>query len=453
MKKIFKYILLFLAIVSLSFRGRAGDGAVDSLLSFLKTDKEDTNKVNHLNTLGWELKNSNPDTSIILSNQALVLLNSLPLEGGDKGVVQKLLANTLGQLGVFYRLKGDYPQALDYYFKALKMKEELGDKKGIAAILSNIGLVYWNQGDYPKALDYYFRALKMDEELGNKNGIARGLGNIGIIYSRQGDYAKALDYYFKALKMAEELGYKQLQASILGNIGIVYKEQSETAKVHPVERDSLLNRALDYYFRALKMAEEFGYKQLQANSLGNIGALYTSQDNYAEAEKYLADALKLDKEIGAQDGERDDENSLSELYEKTGRFNLALEHYKKAMVLKDTLFSEEKNKEITRKEMNYEFEKKEAATKAEQNKKDAVTQIIIYSVSAGFALVLLLAVFIFRGYRQKQKANVIIAEQKKIVEEKQKDIIDSITYAKRIQRALLPTEKYIDRTIIRLKKR
>jgi hypothetical protein len=119
------------------------------------------------------------------------------------------------------------------------------------------------------------------------------------------------------------------------------------------------------------------------------------------------------------------------------------------MTLNDSLFNEEKDKEITRKEMNYEFEKKEAAAKVEQEKKDVVTKIVIYSISSGFLLVLLLAGLIFRGYRQKQKANVIIGRQKQLVEEKQKEILDSIHYAKRIQRSLLPTEKYIHKSLDR----
>ena len=67
-------------------------------------------------------------------------------------------------------------------------------------------------------------------------------------------------------------------------------------------------------------------------------------------------------------------------------------------------------------------------------------------------LVLVLAIFIFRGYRQKQKANVLISEQKQLIEEKQKDIIDSINYAKRIQQSQLPTEKYINKNLKRMQK-
>ena len=143
------------------------------------------------------------------------------------------------------------------------------------------------------------------------------------------------------------------------------------------------------------------------------------------------------------------------------------------MVLKDSLFSQEKNKEITRKEMNYEFEKKEAKARAEQDKKDAVTaeqsrreKLIRYSVIGGLALMFIIAVVIFRALRITRKQKLIIEiqsnlvaqqkqtveEQKQHLEEKQKEILDSIRYAKRIQEALLPTKKYIDRTLKKLKK-
>ncbi|HXB10451.1 MAG TPA: SpoIIE family protein phosphatase, partial [Bacteroidia bacterium] len=105
------------------------------------------------------------------------------------------------------------------------------------------------------------------------------------------------------------------------------------------------------------------------------------------------------------------------------------------------------------------FAQKQATAKAEQDKKDAIAmqdknkqKVIRNSFIAGFALMLALAFFIFRGYRQKQKANEIITQQKEevekqktlvehqkaLVEEKNRDILDSITYAKRLQDAILP---------------
>jgi serine phosphatase RsbU (regulator of sigma subunit) len=121
--------------------------------------------------------------------------------------------------------------------------------------------------------------------------------------------------------------------------------------------------------------------------------------------------------------------------------------------------NEANTKKSVQAEMNYEFEQKQTAEKAEQDKKDAIVEqdrkkqeVIRNSFIAGFLLMLALAFFIFRGYRQKQKANEIITQQKEevekqktiveqqkaLVEEKNKDILDSITYAKRLQDAILP---------------
>ncbi|HEY6160088.1 MAG TPA: hypothetical protein VI112_02665, partial [Bacteroidia bacterium] len=160
--------------------------------------------------------------------------------------------------------------------------------------------------------------------------------------------------------------------------------------------------------------------------------------------------------LGVLDGTRDFEKSYSDLDTARGDYKGALEHYKKFIAARDSISNEENTKKQTRSEMQYEFDKKESQAQAEQDKRDAVTRIIIYSISGGLVLVLLLAVFIYHSYRQKQKANIIIMwqkeeveKQKHLVEEKQKEILDSIHYAKRIQHSLLPREAYISRKLKR----
>ena len=112
-----------------------------------------------------------------------------------------------------------------------------------------------------------------------------------------------------------------------------------------------------------------------------------------------------------------------------------------------------------KKQMLYDFEKKENATKAIQEQKDLIAleelqrqRIVRNSFIGGFLLALFLAIVILRSYRQKRKANIEISAQKHIIEEKQKEILDSIRYAKRIQTALITNEKYIDKNLNRLKK-
>ncbi|MBI4931799.1 MAG: tetratricopeptide repeat protein [Bacteroidetes bacterium] len=341
----------------------------------------------------------------------------------------------------------------------------------MAKRLGNIGIVYDFQGDYPKALDYYFKSLKMFEDLGNKNGIAADLGNIGNIYDKEAGsqkteikrdslFNKALTYYFRSLKIAEELGNKNGIAIWLSNIGIVYDKKAGCQK-SDVRRDSLNKKALDYYFKALKMDEELGRKSGIATNLGNIGSLYSSAGKFKDAEEYLQKALALSIEIGSKEGVMEWEQNISELYSKlrTPRYKLALEHYKLYIVYRDSIANEENTKKQTRIEMQYEFDKKEAATKAEADKQAAVAEaesrrqkIILYFVLCTLFIVLVFAVFIFRALRITQKQKQLIELQKKVVEEKQNEILASIRYAKRIQDALLPTEKYIDKTLKRLMK-
>ncbi len=456
------FVLFFIAPIIVGGSGiSAQSQKADSILSLLKMDKPDTNKVSHLFQLTQECElRGNFEKGLSYGSEGLELASKL----NSRKAITKF-SNTIGTI---YMEQGNYPKALDYYIKALKLDEELKNKKGIATRIGNIGNVYMYQGDYTKALDYYFKALKMDEELGDKSGLARHLGTVGIVFNEQHNFLKALDYYFKALKMdedlleeakqtgnSEEIGRnKNLITTWLGNIGSVYFDQ----KQYP--------EALKYYSNALKSAEELGDKDGIARNLGCIGTLYAKTEKFKEAEDYLKRALAIYESIGGLDYLSQFEESLSQLYQTTGSYELALIHYKRAIGLKDTLFSQENKKELVRKEMNYEFEKKEAAIKAEQDKKDAVAEtenrrqlLFLWFVIAGALAVGVIAMIVFRSYRitkkqneiienQKQKVeiqNIEITKQKHLVEEKNRDIFDSVSYAQRIQSSFLTSEVYIKR--------
>jgi len=312
---------------------------------------------------------------------------------------EKEIAHINANIGTFYYSQGDYPRALDYYFKALKINEAVRNKEDMPSILGNIGSVYDDQNDYSKALEYYFKALKMDEELEDRKGIAINLGNIGNIYGEQNDYSKALEYYFKALKIREDIGAKNLIASCLGNIGALYNKQRDYTK------------ALDYNFRARKIANEVGDKSTEAINLAEIGSIYLNARKFLDAEKYLLQALNLSESIGDLSGVMEINQNLSMLYSETNNYKKAVEHYKLAMAAKDSLFSEDKAKEITRKEMNYTFDKKQDSIKAVQDKKDALAKadlekqkVIRNSIAGGAGILVLSAIISFAFYKRRRDA-------------------------------------------------
>jgi len=437
----------------------------------------DTSRINQLNVLAWEIMFNNPDTAIALGNQALSMSEKLQWKKG--------IASSLRNLGVCYYLISDGSKALEYYFRALKIMEVTGDKNSMAKILNNIGLVYFDQGEYPKALDYYIKTLKIDDELGDKSGMSATFGNIGNIYEKQLNYPKAVEYYTKSLNIGLELGDKNITASQFSSIGTIYHNQNDLPKAleyyvkavsisREIRNLNLLGKclgnigivyyeqnqntkALEYAKEALKIGEKLGDQSLIATELAAIGDIYLETKKYALAEKYYTKSLKISHEIEATELSMKLEGYLASVYEKTGKYQKALLHTLNAIVLKDTIFNQEKNKEITRKELNYEFDKKEAVTKAEQDKKDILSIAELKQKEQqrnyfiiGFAMLALFMVFVYRAYRQKQRDNVIITQQKievesqkLIIEEKNKGIVDSINYAKRIQQAKLPNKEDI----------
>ena len=115
-------------------------------------------------------------------------------------------------------MQGNYRQALEYYQKSLKIKEEIGSKQSIAVTLSNIGNVHMSKGDYAVALEF-IRSLKLSRE--DKRGIASTLKSVGALHSAQGNYAQALEHFQRSLEIGEEVGDKQGIAETPGYIAKV----------------------------------------------------------------------------------------------------------------------------------------------------------------------------------------------------------------------------------------
>ena len=247
--------------------------------------------------------------------------------------------------------------------------------------------------------------------------------------------------------MAEELESKSLISAWKSNIGNTYNSQKK------------YDKALEFYLASIKIDQEIGDQGGVATTMGNIGVLYFDQNKMEEAKKYLLEALDISTTIGATYIQKDHHLSLSKLYEKENNFEKAFTHYQAYISKNDTLTNEENTKKTVQLQMQYEFDKKEAIAKAEQDKKDNIAekekqknQIIIYAVCGGLFLLLLFTAVVLRSLKINKEQNKIISLQKDIVEEKQKEILDSIRYAKRIQNSLLPSEKYIEKNILKLKK-
>ena len=392
-------LVLFSSLIGIrAFSQKQGQARIDSLLEVLKKAKDDSNKVDLLNDISYTYSYINGPEGINYGKQGSALAEKL---NWKKGMAYADL-----RIGMNYNSGGDYPSALEYELKAFKIFEELNDKLGIGKVCSNIGNCYNNLKEYPKALEYYSKGLTIAEELGNKTGIAIFLMNIGTLYDNRLERPKALEYYLRALTINEELENTDAIADNLISIGNHYNEQHEYVK------------ALEYLFKAKKINAEFGYNNGIALVFNGIGTVYLSiakdsnrvqlnklfaGSNYASlangnyrdktlqlAKKYTDSGIVINNSIGELNNLLSGYEQLSEIQALLGDHKNALESYKKYAQLNDSVFNLEKDKKLTRNFMQYDFDKKEAATRATQEKKDIQQRNMRIAMLAGSALLLLL---------------------------------------------------------------
>jgi len=360
-------------------------------------------------------------------------------ESGNK----KEIANCLNSLGIIYLNQGNIPQSLEFFHRSIKIQEEIGDKEGLAYSLNNIGYIFKNQGDTQKALDYYLKSLKIQEEAGDKEGVARMYGNIGAIYGDMDDHEKALTYYKKSLVINEQLGYKKGISQSINNIAYIFY----------LRRD--IPKALENFNQSLKIREEIDDKEGIFHTCLDISKTYVLAKKYSNAREFSLKALKISKELGYPEYINLSAGILKKIYLGLNDPGKALEMFELHIKMRDSVNNLETRKASVRKQAQMDYEKKEtelkAIAKAEQEKiqlkADADKKhqnIIIYSVVGGLLLVTLFLVFVFRSLQQNKRSHKIISAQKKevevqkhMVDEKQKEIVDSINYAKRIQYSLL----------------
>ncbi len=465
---------------------------LDSLNSIIKrTTDQDTLKVTCILEEVSILYLISPDTALQLSQKALRLAEKINFSKAvaeaygwiayimdSKGYVKTALfyykkslwirermnnkdgmAVSLNNIAFIYKNQGNIPLALEYLHKSLKLVEESNDKMGIAYTMNNIGSVYYTLGEETKALEYYHKSFKLREETNDLQGIAYSLNSLGSFYKNKGALIKALRYYNRGLSIQEKLSNKQGVANSLLNIGELYlllgdPSRSENylsnclSKFEVLEdmngidnslyfmaevkfKTNKLQEALALAERSLKIAEEIGYPQNIKNASGLLKKIYSQNNNYKEAFKMQV----LNKQMS---------DSINN------------ENNRKLAIQKSFQYTYESK--LTRDEIKTTAERKIYEAELKQKQSQSILIII------GILMISVFSFFIYKRFKvtsyqkeliEKQKVEVnyqreladsrraIVEEQKEVLESKQKEILDSIHYAKRIQEVILTNEEYI----------
>ena len=469
MKKIIVIILVFCFIDLFSQNNKA-----DSILKIIKQTKEDTTRFNLYSSLFSGNHDSN--NGAIYSDSCLAI--ALRLKNS------KYISIAYSQKGNYFFVKGDNKKSLLNHFKAFEIAKKENNKNFMSKCMNNIANCYDVMGIYDKALSFYFQSLKIKEELNLKNKIymtklnlaivyynlkeykksiakieeglpdcikykdeyrlAMAYNNLGNNYADLKDYEKSATYYKKSIDLAQKNeDFYQVANSTMGLANNLYLFKNYT-------------EAIKYSNSALKIAKENDFNEYIASSKNELGENYIALKKYDLAEKNILEALAIAKKNEIALEIKNSYEILSILYTTINRLDKALLYYQLFSSVKDSLINDNKSQLLANLQENYEIEKKEAENKLLQTENELSgktikqQKIISYFIVGGLVFALLFAFFIFRGLKVQRKTNRIISKQKdevhhqkEMVEEKQKEILDSIHYAKRIQSAVITSDTYI----------
>ncbi len=467
------YLLIIFIVCSLFAKAQSDSLQIDSLKKVLLTQKEDTNKVNTLNELSYELMRGNDvNTAIQNADKALSIANKIGYKKGQ--------ANALIYLSEIEGFKSNYDQGLKYANAALQLSKEINSKSEAANCFYCIANIYMNMDKRNEAIKSFYSAIKLYEAAGDNSAIAECITMIGLNYFGEENYQEAYNSFSKALKLYKKTDFDSYESAFC------YVYLAKTLLIQGKSKE-----ALAYNSIGLKISLDRRYKQISADAYSFLGDLLLQQtqnqtsdkntkslkearknyiqsaayfkevpdsggmgDNYENiseidirlkdfsgAQKYADSAMLCAKTIHFKDNYEKSFLTQSKLDSSTGDFKHAYASYKKYILYRDSLVNEENAKKAVQTQMQYEFDTKESVAKTAQEKKDADAKRIknqqyfaIGTLGIIVLAVLIIALIQFKNNKQKQKANNLITQQKQKVE-------TTLSELKSTQAQLIQSEK------------
>ncbi|MCT4630403.1 tetratricopeptide repeat protein [Winogradskyella sp.] len=431
MKKQFILYLSFLCVL-ISFSQNTVQQ--DSLLNVIKTTTNVEDKASAHGKYAWlnlmsdlQLAEKHLDTSLALysqiqnekgiarSNYRFAVLYRL--QGAyDKGLTHieeslkfaqhsndsLSIANNLFQKAVIYSLKGDYDKGLEVYMKILSVYEAMDFKKGIGLTLNSIGITYGDLGKHEDAIRNYKKAIEIHEASNDSVNLPNVYGNLALTYSNQKKHDLALEYYSKARDIDIATNNNWGLAINSENIGLVLQEQGKYGE------------AISFFEQARSIFEKNKLTADLSRVYANLGNAYFLLGDLNKSKSYLQSALE--NKTDSKKVTMEIHSNLSKLYKKMGRYGLALNHYEDYTIYKDSVFEEDRIKNINDLQLKYETTKKNkeiAEQQLELNKKEGEilkksSQIIYMTGIAIFLLVATILVYLVFQQKQKRKNQEIL---------------------------------------------
>jgi len=338
-------------------------------------------------------------------------------------------------------------EGIDVGFKALQVYEELGQKKDIARAQQLLGWFYHIAKNNEEALAFTMKALELASEIKDKKVQSACYNNLGGIYSQLGQNENSLKFYKRCAALEEEFENWPRLARVYGNISEVCTDMRQ------------LDQSIIYRKKAITLFWEMNSRGGVLWHYVGLAEILTYQKKYRLAEMYLDSVDRSAIRSGWTD-------VILHSFNVRELISAETKNYEKAYLIKlriqritDSLNNLNDGDKIAELKLYYEQQKtekeREVQKKLEQEKHDNELHQQRMLLTGVFLFSVLISIFVFFMYRSLKKVRIQkleIEKKNREVEEKQKEIIDSIKYAKRIQMAQVPSEKQVGKNLERLRR-
>ncbi len=396
----------------------------------------DTASINAMLVRSRALLTTNIDSSLLLAEQAINLSNKINYTAG--------LAKAYNSAGVAHMNLGNYGEASDHYNKAIAAYRSFGDSSGVAQAYAMKGVNNGFQNLPAEALQWFLRSLRLREQLKEQPQIADIKLKIGLVYDLSGDLTKALQYTHDALKAFGAMGDKRGMLNCYNNLGIFYGKSKQPEKalevlqkgkiyatelgMHKVLGDVALNTGKVYtglqqyttanthLSEALSWYRKVNFPLGISRTLSAIGENHLYNNNIIAAEQAAKESNVFAMQIGNTRLVYDNYDILADAARRAGNYREALQYSDSLLVLKDSIYNADKTELLASTRHSYELDKKEQAIKLleqENVAKTAQRNMILLLAIFGVVVVVVLAFL----YYQLKKKNKVLNEQRKKLQE------------------------------------
>jgi len=419
---------------------------------------------------------------------------SMPLfEEAEKLAKQQdyveLQAFALKGMGIVHYYRGEYPQSIGYWKYSTELYEKLNKRDKVASNVNNLGNAYMRLGRFAESLEAYRKCVKTADATGNRRVMAAALGNMGNVYEKTGDYTKALEMHKQSFSIDSADNNFTGMGNTLTNIGTVFEHLS---------RGDL---AYEAYMKALTICTKNDDSLGIAAAYSNIGNIFQVNGEYETARKYHLQSLAISRRKSNHYGIALSLNNLAGLAQKSGDveqamqlFNEALQvsqnhkfndillycyknlsdlhfdkqqwqlsatYMRKYVDLEKELFGQEKILGLARQEMLYEYDMKvlkDSITQVELDKKrefedkkkeleierereqKRIAQFVMLAVLLAAMVMAWLVIQLRRSGKRRKEQMIFIEAQRRILEDKNQSISESMDYGRLIQQQFLPED-------------